>query len=37
MAKNSIAKNSLDISAWLVGCSDAGAMATGMAVGLSGH
>jgi len=39
MAKNSIAKNGMDINllAWLVGWSNAGAMATGTAVGLSGH
>jgi len=38
MAKNSIAKNGMDInlSAQLVGWSDAGAMAMGTAVGLSG-
>jgi len=38
MAENSIAKNGVDIdlSARLVGWSNAGAIATGMAVGLSG-
>ena len=38
MAENSIAKKWRGyLSAQLVGCSDAGGVATGTAVGLSGH